>query len=159
MRNSKPTSAPTDDPDAARAQALRLLARREHSVLELRRKLEQRGWRGELLDAVLDSLVEQNLLSDRRFAEVYTRGRIERGYGPLRIRAELRERGIDGGLAEAALAAEAPDWIERARDARLRRFGEALPADYRERARQMRFLQQRGFDSGQIRAAFEENGV
>ncbi|HHO68381.1 MAG TPA: regulatory protein RecX, partial [Gammaproteobacteria bacterium] len=89
---------------------MRLLARREHSVLELRRKLEQRGWQGGPLDEVLDSLVDQNLLSDRRFAEVYTRTRIERGYGPLRIRAELRERGIDAALAEAALEAEAPDW-------------------------------------------------
>ncbi len=157
MRKSKP--APTEDPQAALAAALRLLARREHSVLELRRKLEQRGWQGGPLDEVLDSLVDQNLLSDRRFAEVYTRTRIERGYGPLRIRAELRERGIDAALAEAALEAEAPDWSEQARDARLRRFGEAPPADFREKARQMRFLQRRGFDGGHIRAALGEGGA
>ena len=157
MRKSKP--APTEDPQAALAAALRLLARREHSVLELRRKLEQRGWQGGPLDEVLDSLVDQNLLSDRRFAEVYTRTRIERGYGPLRIRAELRERGIDAALAEAALEAEAPDWSEQARDARLRRFGEAPPADFREKVRQMRFLQRRGFDGGHIRAALGEGGA
>ncbi len=154
MRKSKP--APTEDPQAARATALRLLARREHSVLELRRKLAQRGFGDGLLETVLDDLVTHNLLSDHRFAEVYARTRIERGYGPLRIRAELRERGIDAALAAAALEAEAPDWTECAREARLRRFGEDAPADYREKARQMRFLQQRGFDGDQIRAALGE---
>lgn len=150
MRNSKP--APIDDPEAVYARALKLLARREHSVLELRRKLEQRGCEEAPLEAVLERLGAERLLSDRRFAESYVRGRAERGYGPLRIRAELRERGIDAALADGPLG-ETGDWTERARAARRKRFGSAVPADYREKARQMRFLQQRGFDGEQIRAA------
>ena len=149
---TRPKSAPTEE---VRAAALRLLARREHSIAGLRRKLCQRGWEAELVDPVLDALVAEGLLSDRRFAESFARARIGRGYGPLRIRAELAERGIDTALAEAALEAEAPDWRRLAREVRLRRFGPAAPADFREKARQMRFLQQRGFDHAQIRAALE----
>jgi regulatory protein len=115
---------------ASYATALRLLARREHSELELRHKLKGRNFAGNIVDTVIMQLVDEGLLSDHRFAEVYIRGRFERGYGPLRIRAELRERGVSGDSAEQ------------------------FPGDYRERARQKRFLQQRGFSSDQIQSVF-----
>ena len=136
------------------AAALRLLARREHSVLELRHKLGGRQFPAALVDRILAELVDEDLLSDRRFAEVYARGRFERGYGPLRIHAELRDRGIDDSLAGISLDGMSRDWIESARRERYKRFGQAFPDDYRERARQMRFLQQRGFTGDQIRAVF-----
>ena len=76
-----------------------------------------------------------------------------RGHGPARIRAELRERGVAAEEIEAGLDAAAEDWAAIAREARRRRFGLSPPGDYRERARQSRFLQYRGFSADQIRAA------
>ena len=136
------------------AAALRLLARREHSVLELRHKLTGRHFTDSIVDTVVMQLVEQGLLSDQRFAEVYVRGRFERGYGPLRIRAELRERGVSGDLMGQMLAELSNSWVESAGRQRSKRFGHRFPGDYRERAKQMRFLQQRGFTAEQIQAVF-----
>lgn len=100
-------------------------------------------------------LIQEGLLSDQRFAEVYARGRFERGYGPLRIRAELRERGVGSDLAEQMLAGLSRSWVESAGRQRSKRFGCHLPSGYRERAKQKRFLQQRGFSSDQIQAVFD----
>ena len=91
--------------------------------------------------------------SDARYAEQYVAQRAARGYGPARIRAELRERGVTDADIDEALDGAAEDWAAIARDTRRRRFGAAGPADFRERARQGRFLQYRGFTSEQIRAA------
>ncbi len=140
-------------PADIRARALNLLARREHSRLELARKLRQRGMAGADLEQVLNELAAARLLSDTRFAEEYARSRAGRGYGPVRIRAELRERGIDDAGIQAALAELGEDWCRQAREARQRRFGAEPPADLKERARQSRFLQQRGFSPEQIRQA------
>lgn len=120
----------------------------------MRHKLKGRNFAGNIVDTVIMQLVDEGLLSDRRFAEVYIRGRFERGYGPLRIRAELRERGVSGDPAEQMLASLSRLWVESAGRQRSKRFGHQFPGDYRERARQMRFLQQRGFSSDQIQAVF-----
>ena len=153
---------PPPDTDAAEAyqksyaSAVRLLARREHSAFELRHKLASRDFDRGIIDAVLDELIETGYLSDQRFADLYIRGRFERGMGPLRIRAELRERGIADALMEITLEEFATYWVESANRQRSRRFGEVPPADFAERARQMRFLQQRGFTGEQIRAVFRD---
>ena len=136
------------------ATALRLLARREHSEFELRYKLIGRHFSDSIVESVVMQLVDEGLLSDQRFAEVYARSRFERGYGPLRIRAELRERGISGDLTEQMLAGLSRRWVESAGRQRSKRFGHQLPADYRQRTKQMRFLQQRGFTAEQIQAVF-----
>jgi regulatory protein len=136
------------------ATALRLLARREHSEFELRHKLIGRHFSDSIVESVVMQLVDEGLLSDQRFAEVYARSRFERGYGPLRIRAELRERGVSGDLAEQMLAGLSQCWVESAGRQRSKRFGRHFPNDYRERTKQMRFLQQRGFSSDQIQAVF-----
>jgi regulatory protein len=136
------------------ATALRLLARREHSELELRHKLAGRRFGDELIDTVVAELAAQGLLSDRRFAEAYVRGRFERGFGPQRIQSELRERGVATDLVAETLAELSGTWVDSARLQRNKRFGAGLPEDARERARQMRFLQQRGFTGDQIRAVF-----
>lgn len=138
------------------ATALRLLARREHSELELRNKLAaRRRFSDAAITSVLAELVDEGLLSNQRFVEMYVRSRFERGYGPARIQAELRERGIDGDLMEQPLAALSRSWVDAAIRQRHKRFGRQVPDDYRERTRQMRFLQHRGFTGEQIRAAFE----
>jgi regulatory protein len=139
-----------------RLVALDALARREHSRHELRDRLRERhGVDGEALDAVLDALEADGLLSDRRFAESFARARAGRGQGPVRIRHDLRGRGVAAALVDEALAALDVDWYRLAADLLARRFGEAPPEDYAEKARRMRFLQQRGFSHDQIREAVD----
>ena len=138
------------------ATALRLLARREHSVLELRYKLALRNFADDIIGRILTDLIEEGLLSDQRFAEVYVRGRFERGFGPQRIQAELRERGVADNLAERMLEEWSGCWTESARQQRDKRFGAVRPDDFAAKARQMRFLQQRGFTGEQIRAVFHD---
>ncbi len=136
-----------------RGQALRLLARREHSRLELQEKLRRSGFEDAAIGILLDALVAEDLLSDRRFADAYARARVERGYGPRRIAFELRERGVEPALIDAALRDYASEWVDRARRQVLRRFGAQPPADFRERARRMRFLERRGFPADVVRDA------
>jgi regulatory protein len=81
------------------------------------------------------------------------RSRAGRGHGPVRIRQELRQRGVADGLIGPALAQLEVDWFELAREVRIRRFGSEPPADLKERSRQYRFMQYRGFTNDQIRAA------
>jgi regulatory protein len=124
------------------------LARREHSRLELERKLCRR-FEATIVTRVIDELAEENLQSDVRFAESYTHHRSTRGFGPARIRSELRERGIEDTLIEAALAESDVDWRSLARTVLQKKFGLAPPADFRERARRARFLNYRGFSADQ----------
>lgn len=121
-----------------------LLARREHGRAELARKLRQRGAAGEMIDAELERLAEEGLLSDQRFLECFIRSRANAGYGPLRIRDELGQRGLPRSAVERALADSGIDWADNLRQLWRRRFA-GLPQDARERAKQGRFLLQRGF--------------
>ena len=138
---------------------LGLLARREHSVTELRTKLASRGYAPDEIGGALEELVERGLLSDQRFADAFLRSRRERGQGPLKIRAQLMQRGVRSELIDAALNGAGVDWDRCAQAARSSRFGETPPADTAQRAQQARFLQARGFSSGQVaRALLAERG-
>jgi regulatory protein len=145
----------------AYAVAVGLLARREHSAKELGSKLRSRGFAPEVVDAVLSRLAAERLQSDERFAEVYLRQRSEKGYGPERIRAELRERGIDEQLISARFRqAETEgevDWFERAAAAYGKKFGRRPVEDLKERAKRQRFMQYRGFTHEQIAAAIDSH--
>lgn len=138
----------------ARDKALGLLARREHSRLELRNKLRQRGYTGAIIEPLLDELAAERLQSEQRFAESYTYNRVEKGYGPLRIRSELRERGVDEALQEQALGVYDEEWGDRLAALQQARYGDAAPEDYAEQARQMRFLARRGFPEAAIRRLY-----
>ena len=102
---------------------------------------------------MLDALEARGLLSEQRFTEQFVGSRSDRGHGPRRIREELRRRGIDDEAAREAVGRDDEHWSEQASQARTRRFGEDAPADYREWARQARFLERRGFTTEQIRLA------
>ena len=134
-------------------RALRLLARREHARGELALKLGAGGAEPDAIERVLDALEVQGLLSEGRFTEQFVDSRRERGHGPRRIRDELRRRGIDDAAAREAVGQDDRYWSARASQARSKRFGDAAPADYREWARQARFLERRGFTTEQIRSA------
>ncbi|MGE0114868.1 MAG: regulatory protein RecX [Steroidobacteraceae bacterium] len=137
----------------ARNTAIGLLARREHAQVEIKRKLRDRGYDGELVLEVVDELTRQRLLSDERFGEMFIRSRAERGQGPVRLRAELRQLQLPVEQIERQLAAVALDWTELARAVRIRKFGGQPANSLSERAKQVRFLQYRGFTAEQIRAA------
>ncbi len=130
-----------------------LLARREHGRAELEQKLVAAGFDAEVAVDALQRLADEGLQSDRRFVEAFMQSRINQGKGPLRIHADLGQRGIAAGLIDEVLEEAGEDWIALARDARLKKFGRSQPAGFKEKARQMRFLQYRGFEPDQIRAA------
>jgi regulatory protein len=128
-----------------------LLARREHSSQELRRKLSRR-FPALALEQALTALAEQGLLSERRFVDSYVRQRSARGYGPLRLREELRQRGVSEALISEALASDAGwDWSALAAQLYRRRYGDTQPEDVREAAARQRFLRNRGFSGEQLR--------
>ncbi len=131
-------------PEAAlRARALRLLARREHSRAELTRKLAPHIEEGVDLEALLDDFTRRGWLSEERFVEQTVRSKA-RKYGPLKIASHLRGKGIDDAGIERGLAQARGEEGEALASAWRSRFGRA-PQEEAERARQVRFLQQRGF--------------
>ncbi len=136
---------PVHDAAAARNQALRLLASREHSRRELERKLLARGYEASLLVGVLDDLTATGLLSDERMAEAYVAGRLRKGFGPLRLRQELRERGLDDDLIGPVIDLSPSDWLEIMSRVAARKFGPGPVTDRKELARRARFLEYRGF--------------
>ena len=138
---------------AARNIAIGLLARREHAQAEIKRKLRDRGYDQNTTLEVVDELTRQRLLSDARFAEMFIRSRAERGQGPVRLRGELRQLKLPAELIEQHLSAAQVDWMRLAVEIRQRKFGGATPATMGERAKQVRFLQYRGFTTDQIRVA------
>ena len=131
------------------ARALGYLARREHSRAELRRKLVAHAESAGQLDGLLDDLEGKKLLSDRRFTEVMARSRGAR-FGAARVKQELRARGVADALVREAVGDLSHTELQRARQVWRRKF-DAPPADAAERARQMRFLAQRGFSAEVIR--------
>ncbi len=148
-------SNPDDQDYRARSAALRLLARREHSRLELSLKLRQRKIESDVIERVLDDYEAEGWLSDERFADVYARQRVDLGYGPLRILAELQQRGIHT-TPDCIREMTDAQWIERATLLREKRFGLGdISEDWDEKVRQARFLARRGFASDQVESALE----
>ena len=141
-----------------RSTALNMLGRREFARAELAGRLRRKFGDGAPVEPVLDWLEEMNFLNDPRYAGMLVRSRIERGQGALRIRQVLQQQGIASDLAEQAItdAEEGGcDWFALAADLRRRRFGATPPADMKEKARQLRFLQYRGFTGDQCFAALD----
>jgi regulatory protein len=141
------------DPIEARRKAMDYLARREHGRTELLAKLEKAGFDRDAGEDAVAGLIEDGLQSDQRFVEAFIQSRFNQGKGPVRIRAELKDRRLAGGMIEQALADAGQDWYALARQVRQRKFGAGRPADFNDKAKQMRFLQYRGFEPDHIQAA------
>ena len=136
----------------AREAALRLLARREHSSVELKTKLVGKGWPEAQVDQIIPALAEAGLQSDRRFAESFARQRANRCYGPRRIVAELAQRGIDSGSASEAIESLELDFAELAADFYRRKYGGRRDElDFRERVKRSQAMYRRGFDAEHLR--------
>lgn len=140
------------DRHEARDTAIRLLASREHSREELRRKLLSDSIDAESLERLLDELQREGLQSDERYVEQYLHVRKRKGYGPLRIRQELSQKGIPGELIHAWVDEGEHDWRALMEDVARRKFGSSPPKDFRESSRRARFLEYRGFPTDLIRA-------
>ena len=142
-------------PQALWHSALGLLSRRDHSRLELAQKLRLRQFDNELIEPALDKLEEQQWLCDERFARIQVRQHVFKRHGPMRIRMELKRKGVDEQLIELALAEDETDWFTLAKDCYESRFRNPEIADIKERAKRVRYLQSRGFNSEQVRYALE----
>ncbi len=134
-----------------RRAAMDLLARREHSRTELYRKLLRRfPYDSELIENEIETLNGEGLQSDLRLAEAFARSRANRVQGPVKIRAELRGKGVADSDIETAFTHCNTDWFEQVALVAQRRFGDEPPEDAKERAKRNRFLQQRGFSFDEI---------
>lgn len=137
-----------------KGRALKYLSMREHSRQELARKLARYAEEGEDVEAVLDSLESARFLSEERFSESLVNRRAAR-FGNQRILSELQSHGIDSNALADVKRDLTQSEVARAKEVWRRKFSNS-PTDASERARQMRFLQQRGFSLGAIRAALEK---
>ena len=128
--------------------ALRMLMRREHSQLELLTKLQAKGFNISAINDSLLILIEQNYQSDERFSEAFILMRHNQGKGPLKIASELKQRGINKFNLDVF------DWFKLAKEVRNKKFGDTPAQDFKDQAKQKRFLQSRGFGFDEINEAF-----
>lgn len=136
---------------SAYSKALGMLARRDHSRRELGQKLHRSGYEGEEATAALDRLGAQHYQDDERFGEMLVRSRAAQGYGPARLRAELKSHGLSDARIRALLDAAEVDWAASAAAQLRRRYGGKPTADPSERQRRAQFLLRRGFAAATVR--------
>ncbi len=135
-------------------KAIQLLARREHSQFELNQKLIRKGYSEEETAPALESLVKKGWLSDYRFTEAWIRHRIRGGFGRLKILSELNQKGIAPDLASNCIQQADVDWFALALKVRLKKYPKPW-SDYKEKAKQYRYMLSRGFEHDQIQYSFE----
>jgi len=128
-----------------RSRALKLLTTREHSRLELARKLTRRGYPPSDVEAVLDALEADGLLSEERLLAAYVAERLEKGFGPLRIRAELQAKGLPDAAIDPHLRLDDAQCLAMMADVDCGKFGSSPPNDRQTLAKRARFLEYRGF--------------
>ena len=133
------------------AAALKMLIRREYSKLELLQKLNLKGFDDSVINYSITLLAEQKYQSDKRFSEAFILMRYNQGKGPVKISMELKSRGIS--KFDLTLF----NWFELAKDVKCKKFGDSKFSDYKEKAKQKRFLQSRGFGFDEINQAFQQN--
>ncbi len=145
-------------PGDAYEKAIALLARREHSARELKSKLARRGFDTDVNAATLERLQSKDFQNDARFGEMLVRSRIEGGYGPRWIIAELRTHGIDEEKAHVLIEAAEPDWPALIRRQLRRRYGGKPAVGFAERAKRAAFLLRRGFDAATVSSITRAEG-
>lgn len=142
------------------AKGIRLLAMREHSVKEIADKLLTKSKidlpSSSLIYAVIDELIAEGYLSDERFTESYVRSRANRGFGPVKIRSELRSKGICDNHIQDYLEEGAAVWFDNAELEYQKKFGTTPITDYSEWSKRARFMQSRGFTMDQIQSTIPQ---
>ena len=140
------------DERSAYDRGLTMLARREHSQRELRARLERGGYDEAEAGEAIKRLGEQEYQDDNRFGEMVLRARIAQGYGPSRIRAELRSHGLDEGAIRSLLDQADADWNASAAAQLRKKYGSKPATDHAERGKRAAFLLRRGFSAATVRA-------
>lgn len=138
-----------------RGLALDLLAQREYSAHELRKKLLSKKCLPENVDKVLTDLQNEHLQSDQRFCEVFINSHANRGHGPVRLQEELKRHGIVNDLVQEVLESINIDWQQQIENVQRKKF-KNRPKHYAEMIKQKRFLLYRGFTHEQIADFFKE---
>ena len=142
----------SDAPErSAYDRALGMLARREYSQRELRARLEHAGCDEQESEGAIGRLHDQHYQDDDRFGEMITRARVGQGYGPDRIRAELRSHGLADAAIRALLDAADADWPTLARSQLRKKYGTKPAVDHAERGKRAAFLLRRGFSAATVR--------
>lgn len=139
-------------PRAAMSRAMRLLARREHSELEIRRRLLE-DYPAEMAEGVIARCRELGWLNEARMAGMFIRSRAARGQGPLRITQELRSKGLSQEIIHLALDASECDWFAAAQQLAERRGLVVSPSDRLSFRKALAFMLRRGFTMEQARWA------
>lgn len=155
-------SALPDDKESYKAiqeACLRYLMRREHSRQELLQKVSAKGFVKQEIAQVIDELIEQGLQSDARFAESYARSRVHKGFGHLRIQAELQQRGVSNCPFDMAVEDIAGSWQELLEQVYSKKYGNKLILDSQEQLKRSRFLQQRGFPNELVYRLFKQQKI
>ncbi|CAM4120296.1 recombination regulator RecX [Serratia silvae] len=157
------------------SRAMRLLSQRDHSEAELRRKLAASPFMANarfgskspteppeepvdpaIIEQVISYCYQHNWLDDRRFANSFIASRSRKGYGAQRIRSELMQKGVDKEIVQGALAECEINWCEQAREIALRKFGDPLPVEWKEKAKVLRYLLYRGFFQEEIQSIYRD---
>ena len=133
--------------------AVGLLARREHSEMELARKLMQRKYSQSEIDEVLEKVKSCNYLDDERFVDAFVTSRKNRGQGPLKIKAQLQQRGVASSLIGRFVHDRDECWLDMAAEVYQKKFGTTAPEDYAAKVKAWRFMQSRGFTQDQFEHA------
>jgi regulatory protein len=134
---------------------LRYLTRREHGEIELARKLRAKGFEDQEIQSALELLISEGYLNNTRFAQNYTRSRLNSGWGPVIIVQELLSKGLPDFIIESTMEDFKREWDAVATGVRTKKFGSKMPSNFQEKAKQMRFLQYRGFSQAHIKHVFE----
>jgi len=130
---------------SAKSVAVRLLSRREHSTLEIHDKLQQRDFDEDEIATAINALQQGGWLSDERFAEAYIRMRQQKGFGPIRIAMELKQRGVNENIVENTMQSVDEDWQQTMARQYQKKYRNKAVIDYSDKAKRIRFLQYRGF--------------
>lgn len=131
-------------------QAVTLLAKRDYASGEIKRCLKRYSSDEDSINSVMDRLISHHYLDDSRLIEKEIKKQLAKRHGPSRIKQELRQKGLDLLAIEQALEDLDVDWFELAEELRIKKFGDELPTDPKEKAKQIRYLQYRGHTMGII---------
>ena len=140
-----------------RKKAMDYLSRREHSRYELYKKISTHNFDKDLINQELDLLIRDGLLSDERFVEAFIHSRKKNGKGPLKISAELQQRGAEESLINKYIEEiENSEWLDSAKQVAEKKLGNNQQLDYDNQLKMMKFLNNRGFTIDQVKITIKK---
>ena len=144
---------------SSKEAAIQLLSRRDHGQYELYQKLALKGYEEADIEAAINFCLDHNYLDDLRYAKSQIRQHVYKGHGERRIRQELAQKRVEESVVDEAMMEEPQDWFELARMAAEKKFKGIKAKDQKEYAKQVRFMQYRGYSFDQISYAlsFDEH--